>query len=543
MAVVSRIATLKFDNGLGSTRQWQATAAVQDTAEGQSVSVTVEQTSGGASPPGVADTLTLNFYNENGGLIRAVGLTPGNATSVATFYFTDTGNTGGSARHGTVEIAIRATKTTGGGLATYDYETDGSPATPPSTFNATQVDRGWIRGTTTLLEAVSNVSAGGAKSEPAEYDESLYFRATLGSLSYVARALTVASSAGSLSGNTNNTASATRDATFTNVVDERFAAASTVIGWTVTAPNTALTGQPYTTFSSTTDDTITVDPRATRTYHFQINDNTFGLSKADTTRRMLSTQSGFLWSIIKGARGTGINGLTVSQTLTPTNPGTAVTGSGTTSTQDGQAGVSPRLDWTASKPDGAWTMVADITAPSDIDGDTYLLQSGETYTMVARDPYIEAAASGGDTTRPGTHFVRGQPFTFGGALINKLTGQLVEADSGDANRKAIVGRFNPSLNGGLGGAEYLDASFAWQPWNSTLAAYQHQLTEYVASSRLYLAQASAVATALWGGDYPIFVLPILYRSGWPYGLPVESGVFGLMNRHDVQDFDPTGLFK
>jgi hypothetical protein len=276
---------------------------------------------------------------------------------------------------------------------------------------------------------------------------------------------------------------------------------------------------------------VTVDPRLLVEHHNQLDDNVFDLAKNNATKRRLNTQGMDLWAIVKNARGVGLNNINLTQTLTPALSGTAISASSTTATRGGQAGVSDKLSWTSQIPGGTWNKAVDVTLPSDIDDDAYLTGGADAYTLVARDPYVEAAAAGGDTTRPGTHYIRGQPFTFGGALIHKLTGGLVEADSGDANRKAIVGRFNPTLNAGLGGAEYLDAAFEWQPWNNAITAYHHQLTEFVAGARLYLAQVPGVYAAAWTGDYPIFVLPILYRSGWPYGLPVEAGVFAPHNKH------------
>ncbi len=528
MAFVSRISTLRFNGAAGAFRQWQATAAVQDTAEGQSVSIATEVTSGGVAPT-AHTALVLNVYDSTGTLIKSFSLGTGTSFS-STYYFTNDGNVGGggaAVRHGTVYIDLRATKS--GGVDAYDYETDGSPSTAPTGFSAATVDRGWIRGTTTLIEAVSNISLGGGKNSPAEYDESLYVRCTLNSQSYSAQTLTVASSAGSLSSATNSTTSATRDVTFANVVDERFSAASASISWTVTPATDANTGTAYTAFSATTDDTITVDPRLTRSYHFQVDDNTFGVAKNDTMRQMLSTQSGFLWSIIRAARGTGINSLTVAHTLTPTNPGTAVSGSGSTSTQDSQAGVSARLDWTSSKPGGAWTMVADITAPSDIDGAGYLLQDTEVYTMLNADPRIRVICGGGNVSAPGRHWKPGDALTIGVSVIRGTT--RLTFDSGTA--KVALAR----LNATLGRAEF---------WNGTAWAFGDTVTQLATTpsagdSKLGLVTIAGVDTASWGYE-DLFLIGYVDVAGTPYSGPGRVEVMGLNNPHDSQKFDPTGLF-
>jgi len=260
VAVISRIAAIHFDNNVGSFRQWKVTAPVQDTPAGGSITVEATTIFGGLAPPGAANLFTLGYYTDAGVLIKQSSLNPNAATQQDVFAFTDTGLIGGAPRCGTVEIRVRATRTD---LGTFDAETDGSPNTPPTGYTTNQLDRGWIRGTTTLVEAVSNVAAGGAKNQPAEYDESLFVRTTLGAVSYVARSLTVQSSAGGLSNLTNSTTAVTRDVSFPAVVDSRFAAAATVVGWTVTPSNATLTGLPFTAFStgatSTSTNTTTPD--------------------------------------------------------------------------------------------------------------------------------------------------------------------------------------------------------------------------------------------------------------------------------------------
>lgn len=435
MAVVSRISTLRFDNGLGSFRQWQVTAAVQDTAEGQGVTWSLAETSGG-TPPGAADTRTVRFKDPSGAVLVSTTATSG------TFYFTNDGTSGGSARHGTVIIDIQATKTT---VPTYDYETDGSPSTAPTGFSATQVDRGYIRGTTTLVESVSNISLGGAQSEPAAYDESLYFRCTLGSSSYIAQALTVTASAGSLSSATNSTTATTRDVTFANVVDDRFNAALTTVTWTVTPPNDATTGIAYTAFSSTTDTEIDVDPRLTCSHHFQIDDNTFDTSDASSSNSMLSTQSGFLATRFVNSRGVGINGLTVTQTLTPVNPGTAASASSSTATRDSQDGWTDLLSWTASKPGGTWNKTLDVTSPLDIELPTYLVSDTASYTMVADDPRLSLRIEAGDPANPGDPWLVGDDLVIGVAAIRFTTtgSERLEIDTGTC--KFTIAKFNPAL--------------------------------------------------------------------------------------------------
>jgi hypothetical protein len=145
MAVVSRTAKIRFDNGLGSAREWVATAAVQDTAAGAAVVTTITTTAVGTGPPVPPDTLTLTYHNSAGAVIRTVALAVGAASQTDTFSFTATGLPAGAARSGTVEVALRATVTSSTPTNNYDYGTHAAPRTPPSTFTGT-FDQGWVRG-------------------------------------------------------------------------------------------------------------------------------------------------------------------------------------------------------------------------------------------------------------------------------------------------------------------------------------------------------------------------------------------------------------
>src|SRR5688572_12089148 len=100
MAFVSRTSTLRFDNGLGAFRQWQAVAATQDTAEGSSVVITTTITTGGV-PPTAHTALNVRVKNSSGTVIKDFSLGVGAGPFTSTFFFTDTGDTGGSNRHGT----------------------------------------------------------------------------------------------------------------------------------------------------------------------------------------------------------------------------------------------------------------------------------------------------------------------------------------------------------------------------------------------------------------------------------------------------------
>lgn len=438
MAVVSRIATLKFSATVGGDtagfRQWVATAATQDTAAGSSVAVTLVHSAGGAAPPEVPDSVAqLKYINDSGTIIRTVNIPFSTGTTNDTFFFTDTGLTGGSARCGTVEILIDVTRTAVG--TSYDYETDGTPATAPTGFTAVTVDRGWIRGTTTLVEDISNTSLGGAPNPPAAYitggGDSLFVRTTSGAASYVAQALTVALTHGSVSGATNSTTSATRDVTFSGVVDNRFPVASTVVGLSVTVPNATLTGQPAWTYTSTTDDTIVVDPRFFSNipstdpaggvlFHRQATGAFFldpPTSGDDPTGQRVFPDVGYLSVRYTNARGEGVNGLTVTLKVWDADNVTGTESSPTHSSTGKVTRLTPDPPPTPTSPQGGWLPLAatgtdENTLPvtwSTVAAGTWRVKSVVTAPSDATGLEAYTLVSGGDSWNRNIFFITTNP--------------------------------------------------------------------------------------------------------------------------------------
>lgn len=543
MAVVSRIAKLtQQDTATGGGvdfRTWLATAATQDTAAGGSVDVVIDMTTAGATAISTPDTLTLNFYDDAGGLIRAAGLNPTAATQTITFYFTDTGTAAGVARVGTVEIALRATKTSGLASSQYDVETDGSPNTPASTKSSV-LDRGWVRSTTTLVQAISNIALGGGKTVPVEQNESLFVRLTLGAISYIARTLAVAVSntTPSLTGTTNSTTSVTRDVTFANVVDARFPAAVTSVGITVTIPNSSLTGLPFTTVTTTVD-TTNVDPRLTNALHFQVDDNVWGLAKNRTSKAMLTTESGFLWAKITKARGTLASGVVLNQTLTPIAPGTAV---GPTSFTSDVNGVAGPLNWTSSKPGGNWNWVIAVTTPTGYTSGTYFIAPTDTLVMLAPNPNYRVLVGGGpyEGLLPNSdkdHWHPGDPLLLGAALFDVGTGMLLTPDASPAP-SVYLGRFNQAF----GRAEYYGVDNAWHTMGGGATAYKWPLAASAGDPQTFITVLAAVNTSAWSWA-DIFLVGLMYVNGTPYSGPANIPVLAVAHPHTAYAFDPIGLFK
>jgi hypothetical protein len=184
MAVVSRVATLTESGATGS-RTWTVTASVQDTPAGQAVTLTPSTSTTGGVAPVAADQVFIDIrLDDTANQICFFEITTGLTTPV-TLYLTSDGTSGGSPRAGTLRLRMHAQKTTGLAAQQYNLTSDngayGSPAnTHPTGFSTTVADAGYIRGTTTLAQAISNASLGGADTTPYAYGDSIYVRLTSG---------------------------------------------------------------------------------------------------------------------------------------------------------------------------------------------------------------------------------------------------------------------------------------------------------------------------------------------------------------------------
>lgn len=411
MAVVSRIARITLSNGLASSREWLATAAVQDTAAGDAVTITVTQSTTGAAPPGTANSVRqMQVLNESGGVIATYSWAEGAASTQFTHYMTSNGLIGGTPLADTFEILLRVQKTNGGPTATYNVESDGSPNEPPTLFTSS-TDRGWIRSTTTATISASNVSLGGSKNEPAQYQDSLFVRTVLGAGSSISRSLTAQFTGSSKSKASASTTSATKDVTFSGSgiaegrVNEGFPASSSTYTATVDTPsNSALTGQPWTVLTRT-NDTLLVDPRLTAAHLFQLDMNSYAtppLAGQNLDNERPATSIGYFATHIRAARGAivgdvasgGVNGVSITTDLVAQSNGDTVSRSETTTTQNGEDGWSSDfLQWTSPLPGGGWDKTVEITAPSDINASGYLLNAAAVYQLIAsRNPFIQLIA-------------------------------------------------------------------------------------------------------------------------------------------------------
>lgn len=522
MAVQPVLTTLTVDNGAGGFRSFFAQAATQDTAAGSSVTISVQQTAGNPTSPDVPTTFNLHVeFPNTSTVVRTFSLTPGATSQDVSFFFTANGQSGGGNRCGTVELVLEAIKTTGGPTATYNLRSDTASNTPPATFTVTARDQGWIRGTTSATHALSNVSLGGAKTQPAAYDESLFHRLTLGAQPFKSETITLALSHGSLS--TAVASSSTQfNATHTAVCDDRFPAASTSVTPSATIANDAFSGQPWTTFSATSD-SITVDPRLTASHHFQINDSVFGLGKHDASNQMNSDEIGFLWTRFVNARGTGINGITHIMLLDPQNPGASVNISTSTSTQGGQAGWSTSpLEWTSSKPGGVWDKLTDITSPSDIDADTHLVGGADVYTLVAPNPNMRGVirVSASDTQTE-DHLKVGDTLEIEFHIRDTEDQMNLEADISPPPE------YNLTRVTGSGSARKAQhwTGLVWQDTGAG-AIDTFAMTQSTADPRIWFASVPVLS----GSDFTVVVRALL--DGFPLTAMVPVEVVGTANQHD-----------
>lgn len=393
MAVVSARSDLRIDDNATHLifREWVATAAVQDTAAGGSVVVTIVMTTS-ATTPFPADTLTLEIYvdADNATQVHSYSLAPGSASQTVTLFMTSDTLTGSPTRCGTLRMRIHAVNTTGGPAGTYNVDTDLVNNTPPSLASVATHDQGWIRSTTTATVSTSNVSFGGAKPNPFAFPDPMFVRAVLGAIPYAdPSARSVHLTVGTVFAADPTSATATFQNQF-NAVGNNFPASNSAQTTTVSVTqNAALaTGATWTAFANATD-AVNVDPRLTIDNHLLVlNDNVVGtppMSK-NAARNRTNGDLGFIGESIVNARAERQNGITIQDQMVDTgNLNPDVIASAVTAAQGGEngwrAGVGIYYTWSKTLPTGVWNKTSTITAPGTITGAGYLIGGTKAYTM------------------------------------------------------------------------------------------------------------------------------------------------------------------
>ena len=220
----------------------------------------------GVTPPAVPDTLDLSMRIDNSATqVINFSLSPTLASQTKTFFFTDTGVTGGSPRCGMIRGRITAVNTTA--LAASQYNVNSDDATGevlPTGSTVTQRDQGWIRGTTTSATTANITSLGSAAfTGTYAYPDSVFIRTTLGAVSYSGKTITnsiagILNSAVSPSGTTYDStfSSAILATNFTNAITSRLVSVAAL------QSSDLATGTDWTVLTQTTQ-TITIDPRLT----------------------------------------------------------------------------------------------------------------------------------------------------------------------------------------------------------------------------------------------------------------------------------------
>lgn len=558
MAVVSRVATIVISGATGSAT-WTATAATQDTAAGSSVVIAVTGSRSGVTPPNLADTLTLTLVDTNGATIRTVSVPP-TTPSNNTFFFTIDGTNATAARAGIVEIKLRATNTTGGATGTYDVETDGSPNTPPTGFSTTQLDRGYIRGTTTAVQTVG--TAFGTHTATIYMGQQVRIRTVLGAAPYVGRTLTAGLNPVTGASGTSSTVTFDTDLNF---MDNRWPAAATAETTTLSFPNDAFSGIPWTTATLTTDSS-TADPRIYAIFYEQNDDNVVHTPIVQTrngshdVNSMLSSDIGYILCRLVNGAGNGLNGVTLTHSMRDALSQVADQDTASTNTQtvNGEVGWDDAtfFAWTASKPGGAWLCKRTITAPANYlglaaTGSTDRSMTAETTnrfafttTLLAPNPsYRVAAGAGPIVSADSAHWYPGKDLEIGGALLDGVQRILLTPASSPAP-VVTVARFRADglmeyLNTDLttwtteaAGGIVPGVALALTPANSIITG---------ADSRIYLLIIPGANTATWGTGAIFIVMTFYDAGGTPYTGQYFLDPVGSKNAHDAYVFDGAGF--
>ena len=288
-------------------------------------------------------------------------------------------------------------------------------------------------------------------------------------------------------------------------------------------------------------DRINVDPRITATHHFQTDDNVFGLAKDVTPRQMRVDQSGFLYTRFTNSRDEGSNLITATMSLDPQAPGSTIIQSSATSTQDGEDGwTSSPLEWVVVKPGGLWDKSVDVTSPSDIDNDSYLVGGDETgYSLLVENPNVRIGIRVSSIdSEAADHLKEGDTMSIEVFLIDTLLKKNVESD--EAPTLVINRATGNNVNSK---AQHWD--FVTEDWADSGGAVKTpdgfvSMLQSSTDSRVWYYELELNSN--FGASDFIVVVSAL-NDGFPYTGMVLIELVGTFNQHDKNNFDPIGLFK
>lgn len=532
MAVVSRVTTLVHSGATGS-HTFVATATVQDTGAGLSVDVTVTFTAAGVTPPANPETFHLDLFIDNtANIVRQFVLNPASASQVVSFFFTSNGQSGGSARCGTIRMRLRAARTN---VPTYDVNSDVGGDTPQVGFSVTQEDQGWIRGTTTGAHVLSNVSQGGATPNPFAARDPLFHRLTLGAQPFQSQSITL--KVGAIKSASVTDTDTTFETTYSSGdVDNAFPASSASYALSTTVPNAALaTGQPWTVLTES-GGPVTVDPRITFTQLLQVDNSSFAadpMSLNVVSGQRLTSQLGFLAARARNARSEGLNGIAWNEKLWDTgnltgSEASPVASRAVTSQNQGapaQAGWADGfLVWDESLPGGSWTQ-KEVLTTADLTG--LEVSNTRSLTLLAVDPNKRVIVSASPSTSgaEADHWHAGDPLYVTAELVDLTLLQQVAVDVA-TGFKVLVVRHNPSTRR----AEYLTSAFAWATFNGATAD-THAMAVSPNDSKLYELTFSGAQTTSFGDIDLIAVIAFAFLNGTPYAGGAPREAVGKANGH------------
>lgn len=528
MANPSRVSTLVLSNATGS-RSWTATAAVQDTAAGAAVTITLATGTAGTVFPSQETAYSLSVYvDATGTLVRQ--FSPGNGfNGTVSFSFTLDGVAGSAARAGLLRMVIAVQQTSGLAANQYNGSSDGG-GTPATGYTFSQTDSGYVRGTTTATTTMNQASYA--------YGDTITATTTLGAAPFDSRTVNVA--VGALSAVASATSTSAVFTTAEGSCDNRFPAASAVRATTTTFPNASLVAVPWTA-ATPTEASPTVDPRLTFAFLHQDNDNTFGTPPGvkDKGAQRLTSDLAFLDARVVNAAGAGVNGITWNAVLQDVgNLVAAVTRATTSSTQGGQAGWgSTFYSWPDQLPTGVWNKTNTITAPAAAVG----LEAGRNtyaYSLVAANPNYRMLVGAGPATvaTDSRHFTPGLPLLVGLTVFDTKQNVTLALDTSPAVPSVAIGRFNLTL----GRAEYLQADrVTWAATNGA-TIYYFPLTVSAGDSNVWTASFTPTDTTGWSVA-DLFVVGKCTIGGVPVAAYMKEIVVSGINNHDAYRFDGAGF--
>lgn len=555
MAVIEGLGELIM-TAAGGSRRWVLSVGVPFTrAAGSSFDLLYESTSTGLTPPQQADTVTITLRDVAEGTIRSYTVTPAGPNST-TFWLRVGGVSGGAIRAGTVLMDIRVTKTTGGPTATYDVGTAPSdPNTPIAGGSTSTRDRGYVRGSTTSTQTVSNVALGGAKNLPFELQESIFIQTTYGASPFANASVTHTTSQGGIaSGQTWVAGSTQTNSTTSSVVDKRFPVGLTSgITTGLTVANASQTGQPQVPVTNTPD-TFSTNPNGILDHLLMLNQAAYltpPMSANSASGEVGGGDTGYLathlrkartGAVVGNARQGGHNGLFLSFELRSDVDTNTVVNQPmeATATRGGEAGWMPAtpMPWTATKPGGRWTKTVSM-GTTDVITNAYLTNRTIQYTLLAaRNPNLQMFVFLGTPSRD-DHFLAGADLEIEAGIVNTQlrTSVAVDAPGGVPAAGFVLRRIN---NGNL---QHLDAGLNWvnshDGSGNPVASYLHPMAK-VANQNLYRAVIPGSVTAGWGNDVEAIIR--LEIAGVAYTEAAYREMTGAKNPHSRNTFDPTGLF-